>query len=54
MKLEILVLVIFEDNFGGFSNKYITSSSIIIFSIISLLIGSFNIFLIILIIRKEY
>jgi hypothetical protein len=54
MKLEILALVVLEDNLSRFGNKHITSSSIIIFSIVSLLIGSFNIFLIILIIRKEY
>jgi hypothetical protein len=54
MKLEILVLVTLEDNLGRFSNRHITSSSIVIFSIVSLLVGSFNVFLIILIIRKEY
>jgi hypothetical protein len=54
MKPEIPVLVTLEDNLSRFGSKYITSSSIVIFSIISLLISSFNIFLIILIIRKEY
>jgi hypothetical protein len=54
MKLEILVLVTLEDNFSRFGNRHITNSSIVIFSIINLLIGLFNIFLIILIIRKKY
>jgi hypothetical protein len=54
MKLEILVLVTLEDNLGRFSSRHITGSSIVIFSIVSLLVGSFNVFLIILIIRKEY
>jgi hypothetical protein len=54
MKLEILALVALEDNLSRFGNKYITSSSIIIFSIVSLLIGSFNIFLITFIMRREY
>jgi hypothetical protein len=54
MKPEILVLVAFEDNLGRFGSRHITSSSIVISSIISLLINSFNVFLITLIIRKEY
>jgi hypothetical protein len=54
MKLEILVLIALEDNLGRFYNKHITSSSIVISLIISLLVGSFNIFLITLIVRKEY
>jgi hypothetical protein len=54
MKPKILVLVTFKDNLGRFGSRYITSSSIIISSIVSLLIGSFNVFLIILIIRREY
>jgi hypothetical protein len=54
MKPEILVLVTLEDNLGRFGSRYITSSSIVIFSIMSLFVGSFNVFLIILIIRKEY
>jgi hypothetical protein len=54
MKLEILVLVAFENNFGRFGSRYITSSSIVISSIISLFISLFNVFLITLIIRREY
>jgi hypothetical protein len=54
MKLEILTLVTLEDNLSRFGSRYITSSSIIISSIVSLLVGLFNIFLIILIVRKEY
>jgi hypothetical protein len=54
MKLKIPVLVALKNNFSRFGSKHITSSSIIISSIISLLIGSFNIFLITLIIRREY
>jgi hypothetical protein len=54
MKPEIPVLVAFEDDFGGFGNRYITSSSIVIFLIISLFIDLFNVFLITFIIRKEY
>jgi hypothetical protein len=54
MKLEILVLVALEDNLSRFGSRHITSSSIIISSIINLLISLFNIFLIILIIRREY
>jgi hypothetical protein len=54
MKLEILALVALEDNLGRFGSRHITSSSIIIFSIVSLFVSSFNVFLIILIIRKEY
>jgi hypothetical protein len=54
MKPEILVLVALKDNLSRFGSRYITSSSIIISSIASLLIGSFNIFLITLIIRREY
>jgi hypothetical protein len=54
MKLEILVLVALEDNLSRFGSKYITSSSIVISSIVSLFIGLFNVFLIILIIRREY
>ena len=54
MKLEILALVALEDNLGRFGSRYITSSSIIIFSIISLFVSSFNVFLITLIIRREY
>jgi hypothetical protein len=54
MKPEILVLVTLKNNFGRFGSKYITNSLIIIFSIVSLLVSSFNIFLITFIIRKEY
>jgi uncharacterized membrane protein YdcZ (DUF606 family) len=54
MKPEIPVLVTLEDDLSRFSNKYITSNSIVICSIVSLLVGSFNVFLITLIIRKEY
>jgi hypothetical protein len=54
MKPEILVLVILEDNLGRFSSRHITSNSIMIFSIISLLVSSFNVFLITFIIRREY
>jgi hypothetical protein len=54
MKLEIPVLVTLEDNLGRFGSRHITSSSIMIFSIVSLFISSFNVFLIILIMRKEY
>jgi hypothetical protein len=54
MKLEIPVFVTLEDNLSRFGSRHITSSSIVISSIVSLLVGSFNIFLIILIIRREY
>jgi hypothetical protein len=54
MKLEILVLVVLENNLSRFGSKYIISSSIVIFSIVSLLVGLFNIFLITLIIRSKY
>jgi hypothetical protein len=54
MKLEILVLVALEDNFSRFGSRHVTSSSIVISSIISLFVGSFNIFLIIFIIGKKY
>ena len=54
MKLEILVLVALEDNLSRFGSKYITSSSIVISSIVSLFIGLFNVFLITLIMRREY
>jgi hypothetical protein len=54
MKLEILALVTLKDDLSRFGSKHVTSSSIIISSIISLLISSFNIFLITLIIRSEY
>jgi hypothetical protein len=54
MKLEILVLVALEDNLDRFGSRHITSSSIIISSMISLLVSSFNIFLITLIMRKKY
>jgi hypothetical protein len=54
MKLEILVLVALKDYPSRFGSKYITSSSIIISSIISLFVSLFNVFLIILIIRREY
>jgi hypothetical protein len=54
MKLKILVFVTLEDNFGRFGNKHVTSSSIMIFSIISLLVSLFNVFLITFIIRKKY
>jgi hypothetical protein len=54
MKLKIPILVTLKDNLGRFGNRYITSSSIIISSIVSLLVGLFNIFLIIFIIKKEY
>jgi hypothetical protein len=54
MKPEILVLVALEDNLSRFGSRYITSSSIVISSIVSLLIGLFNVFLITLIIRKKY
>jgi hypothetical protein len=53
MKPEILVLVILKDDLNRFDSKHIASSSIVISSII-LLVGSFNVFLIILIIRREY
>jgi hypothetical protein len=49
MKPEIPVLVALEDNLSRFSSRHITSSSIV-----SLLVSSFNIFLIILIVRKKY
>jgi hypothetical protein len=54
MKPEIPALVALEDNLSRFGSKYVTSSSIIISSIVSLLIGSFNVFLITLIMRREY
>jgi hypothetical protein len=54
MKLEIPALITLEDNLSRFGSRYIASSSIIISSIVSLLISSFNIFLITLIIRREY
>jgi hypothetical protein len=54
MKLEIPVLVALEDNLSRFGSRYITSSSIVISLIISLLIGSFNVFLITFIMRKKY
>jgi hypothetical protein len=54
MKLEIPVLVALEDDFGRFGSRHITSSSIVISSIVSLLVGSFNVFLITLIVRREY
>jgi hypothetical protein len=54
MKLEILVFVTLKDNLSRFGSRYITSSSIVISLIISLLVSSFNIFLIIFIIKKEY
>jgi hypothetical protein len=54
MKPEILALVTLEDNLGRFGSRYITSSSIVIFSIISLLVGLFNVFLITLIVRRKY
>jgi hypothetical protein len=54
MKPEILALVALEDNLSRFGSRYITSSSIIISSIISLLVSLFNVFLITFIIRKEY
>jgi hypothetical protein len=54
MKLEIPALVILEDNLSRFGSRHITSSSIVISSIVSLFVSSFNVFLIILIIRKEY
>jgi hypothetical protein len=54
IKLEIPALVALEDNLSRFGDRHIASSSIIIFSIISLLVNSFNVFLIIFIIRKEY
>jgi hypothetical protein len=54
MKLEIPVLVALEDNLSRFGSRYITSSSIVISSIVSLLVSLFNIFLIIFIIRREY
>jgi hypothetical protein len=54
MKLEIPALVTLEDNLGRFGSRHITSSSIVISSIISLFVGSFNVFLITLIIRREY
>jgi hypothetical protein len=44
MKPEILVLVILEDNFSRFGSRHITSNSMIIFLIISLFVGLFNIF----------
>jgi hypothetical protein len=54
MKPEIPVLVTLKDNLSSFGSRYITNSSIIISSIISLFVGSFNVFLIIFIIRREY
>jgi hypothetical protein len=54
MKLEIPALVILEDNLSRFGSKHITNSWIVISSTISLFVGLFNVFLIILIIRKEY
>jgi hypothetical protein len=54
MKPEILALIALEDNLSRFGSKYITSSSIVISSIVSLFVSLFNVFLIILIIRKEY
>jgi hypothetical protein len=54
IKPEILVLVVLEDNLGRFGSKHIASSSIVISLIVSLLVGSFNIFLIIFIMKKEY
>jgi hypothetical protein len=54
MKPEIPALVALEDDLGRFGGRYITSSSIMIFLIVSLLVGSFNVFLITLIMRKEY
>jgi hypothetical protein len=54
MKPEIPALVTLEDDLSRFGSRHITSSSIVIFSIVSLFIGLFNIFLIILIIRREY
>jgi hypothetical protein len=54
MKPEILALVALEDNLGRFGGRYITSSSIMISSIMSLFIGLFNVFLIIFIIRRKY
>jgi hypothetical protein len=44
MKPEIPALVALEDNLSRFSSKHVTSSSIIIFSIVSLLISLFNVF----------
>jgi hypothetical protein len=43
-----------RDNLGRFGSRYIASSSIVISSIVSLLVGSFNVFLITLIVRREY
>jgi hypothetical protein len=54
MKPEILVLVTLKDNLSRFGSRYITNSSIMISSIVNLLVGSFNIFLITLIMRREY
>jgi hypothetical protein len=54
MKPEILALVTLEDNLNRFGSRHVTSSSIVISSIVSLLIGSFNVFLITFIIRREY
>jgi hypothetical protein len=54
MKPEILVLITLKNNLGRFGNRHITSSSIIIFSIISLFVSLFNVFLITFIIRREY
>jgi uncharacterized membrane protein YdcZ (DUF606 family) len=54
MKPEIPALVAFEDNLGRFGSRHITSSSIMISSMVSLLVGSFNVFLITLIVRREY
>jgi hypothetical protein len=54
MKPEILALVALEDNLGRFGSRHVTSSSIVISSIMSLLVGSFNVFLITLIVRREY
>jgi hypothetical protein len=54
MKPEIPALVALEDYPSRFSSRHITSSSIIISSIVNLLVGLFNVFLIILIVRREY
>jgi hypothetical protein len=54
MKPEILVLVVLEDNLSRFGSRYIANNSIIISSIINLLVGSFNVFLITLIVGREY
>jgi hypothetical protein len=54
MKPEIPALVALEDNLSRFGGRHIAGSSIVISSIMSLFVGSFNVFLITLIVRREY